>query len=63
MSQHRSFGGSSSTKRHRSVLKRYEKIEALSKKGLWEEEKGVLGLPKVKVLKIRAKKEKAAAKT
>jgi len=60
MSQHASFGGGTSTKRHRSVLKRYEKIDALQKKGLWSEENGVLGLPKVKVLKIKAKKEKAA---
>jgi len=60
MSQHSSFGGGASTKRHRSVLKRYEKIENLEGKGLWKEENGVLGLPKVKVMKIKAKKEKAA---
>lgn len=61
MSQHNSFGRSSAGAKHRSVLKRYEKLEALQKKGLWDEAAGCLGLPKVKVMKIKAKKDKAAA--
>jgi len=61
MSQHNSFGKASAGASHRSVLKRYEKLEALQKKGAWEEAKGCLGLPKVKVMKIKAKKDKAAA--
>lgn len=49
MSQHNSFGGSSAGAKHRSVLKRYEKLELLQKKGVWQESNGCLGLPKVKV--------------
>lgn len=61
MSQHNSFGRSSAGAKHRSVLKRYEKLENLQKKGLWDESAGCLGLPKVKVMKIKAKKDKVAA--
>lgn len=61
MSQHNSFGSGSSTSSHRSVLKRYEKLENLQKKGLWEEANGCLGLPKVRVMKIKAKKDAKAA--
>jgi len=61
MSQHVSFGGSGSMKKHRTVLKRYEKIESLEKKDKWKRENGIYGLPKVKVVKIKAKKEKPKA--
>ncbi|MFT5206539.1 MAG: small basic protein (TIGR04137 family) [Candidatus Omnitrophota bacterium] len=61
MSQHPSFGGSAATSKHRSVLKRYEKLETLQKKGEWSEGATILGLPKIKVFKIKAKK-KAVAK-
>lgn len=59
MSIHSSFGKGGAAKRHRSVAKRYEKLQMLRKKELWDESKGVWGLPKVKMLKIRVKKEKA----
>lgn len=62
MSQHASFGSGGARKKIRSVLKRFEKVEHLQKKGLWTEEHGVLGLPKVKILRIKAKKEKAEPK-
>ena len=58
MSQHPSYGGESATARHRSVLKRYEKLQSLKTKGDWNEEDGIYGLPKIKVVKIRAKKKK-----
>lgn len=61
MSQHNSFGSGSSSGSQRSVLKRYEKLEALQKKGLWDETKGCHNLPKVKVMRIKAKKEAKAA--
>ncbi len=57
MSQHPSFGGSTATSKHRSVLKRYEKLETLQKKGEWSDGAAILGLPKVKVFKIKAKKK------
>jgi small basic protein (TIGR04137 family) len=44
----------------RSVMKRTERIKWLREKGLWKEGDRVLGLPKIKVLKVKAvKKEKA----
>ena len=61
MSQHTSFGTGSAGGSHRSVLKRYEKLEVLQKKGLWSDDQGCLGLPKVRVMKIKAKKDKAVA--
>jgi len=61
MTIHRSLVSRSGTKRHRSVLKRYERIEILKKQGKWDEEKdSPFGLPKVKSLKVKMKKEKVA---
>ena len=49
-------------KRHRSVLSRLERVKLLQEKGTLDVGAGsVLGLPKVKHLKIRIRKEKAAA--
>jgi len=43
----------------RSVLKRIERIKWLIAKGLWKEGDRIYGLPKIKVVKIKAaKKEK-----
>lgn len=61
MSIHGSFGKSSSLQRHRSVIKRHERLKTLKEKGCWAENKGILGLPKLKILKIKARKEKAKA--
>jgi len=44
----------------RSVMKRTERIKWLIEKGQWDENKRVLGLPKIKVIKLKTiKKEKA----
>jgi len=44
----------------RSVMKRTERIKWLIAKGQWDETKPVLGLPKIKVIKLKSvKKEKA----
>jgi len=60
MAQHPSLRSGSKNKQHRSVLKRFEKIEALKKKDLWKEsENSVFGLPKVKIVRFKVKKEKA----
>ena len=48
--------------RHRSVLTRTERIRHLTDEGLWDENKSVYGLPKVKTIKVK-KKVKAAKKT
>jgi small basic protein (TIGR04137 family) len=60
MSIHSSLRSSGSTGRHRSVLKRYERLQVLKGKSVWSEEKSALGLPKVKQQKLKIKKEKAA---
>jgi small basic protein (TIGR04137 family) len=62
MSQHPSLRSSDKDKKHRSVLKRYERVKLLKEKDKWEEEKdSVYGLPKVKIVRFKIKKEKAAA--
>jgi len=44
---------------NRSVMKRTERIKWLFEKGKWSEENRVLGLPKIKIVKLKAiKKEK-----
>ena len=61
MSIHSSLRVSSAGKKHRSVLKRYERLKVLKDKSLWNDEKSALGLPKVKMQRVKVKKEKAAA--
>ena len=61
MSIHSSLRGGGKGKKHRSVLKRYERLKVLKDKKLWDTEKSVLGIPKVKMQKLKVKKEKAAA--
>lgn len=63
MSQHPSLKGTQKSKRHRSVLKRREKISILEKLGKWKEGNSIFGLPKVKSLRFKLKKEKAAKPT
>ena len=49
-------------KKQRSVLKRIERIRHFLDKGSFNEESPVFGLPKIKVLKIKVKKEKTEEK-
>ena len=63
MSIHSSLRSGGKGKKHRSVLKRYERLKILKDQHLWNEEKSVLGIPKVKMQKLKVKKEKAAAAT
>ena len=46
--------------RHRNVLTRAERVEKMISEERWEEGKGVLGLPKTRVIRLMAKKHKAA---
>jgi small basic protein (TIGR04137 family) len=48
MSQHRSLKGASTIAARRNVLKRFERVELLKKRGQWKESQKVLGLPKTK---------------
>jgi small basic protein (TIGR04137 family) len=60
MSQHPSLRSSEKDKAHRSVLKRYERLKSLKDKEKWDEKQSVFGLQKVKVIRFKIKKEKAA---
>ncbi|MBI5872910.1 MAG: small basic protein [Candidatus Omnitrophica bacterium] len=62
MSIHPSLGAAVKGKQQKSVLKRTERIKHMVAKGLWKEETKVFGLPKIKALRIKIKKEKAADK-
>ncbi|MEO0453172.1 MAG: small basic protein [Verrucomicrobiota bacterium] len=48
MSQHKSLRGSSKITAKRSVLKRFERVELLHKRGQWKEGDRVMGLRKTK---------------
>jgi small basic protein (TIGR04137 family) len=48
MSQHRSLKGTSTIAAKRNVLKRFERVELLKKRGQWNEGSKVIGLPKTK---------------
>ena len=59
MSLHPSLKIDSAGAKHRTVLTRIERIKDLMKRELWVEGQSVTGLPKTKILKIKAaKKEK-----
>ena len=59
MSIHPSLDTPEKDKKHRSVLKRTERLKSMIEKGNWKEGDKVYGLPKIKAFKIRIKKEKA----
>jgi small basic protein (TIGR04137 family) len=48
VSRHPSFGKGSKIKQERNVMKRYERIDALKKRGKWKEGNSVFKLPKTK---------------
>ncbi len=60
MAQHPSLRSKEKGKRHRSVLKRFERVKELKNKEKWKEGDSVFGLLKLKILKFKLKKEKAA---
>lgn len=46
MSQHKSLRGSGKIVAKRNVLKRFERIDLLKKRGKWKEDSKIYGLPK-----------------
>jgi len=62
MSQHPSLKSSKAGKRHRSVLKRFEKFLALKEKDILKDDSSVFGMPKLKIVRTKLKKEKAEEK-
>jgi|WetSurMetagenome_2_1015567.scaffolds.fasta_scaffold736361_2 small basic protein (TIGR04137 family) len=59
MSMHPSLAGTEKGTKQRAVLKRVERIKWLAEKAQWKEGDKVYGLPKIKTLRIKIKKEKA----
>lgn len=59
MSIHPSLAISEKDKKQRSVLKRTERLRLMLEKGQWKEGNSVYGLPKIKTVRIKIKKEKA----
>ena len=57
MSLHSSLKIDKASVAQRTVQTRIERIKELMKKGLWKEESGVIGLPKTKIIRIKAKKK------
>ncbi len=63
MSMHPSLRSSEKGKKQGSVLKRIERLKTMMDKEKWKEGDPVYGLPKIKTVRIKIKKEKAAEKT
>jgi small basic protein (TIGR04137 family) len=59
MSIHPSLNSSGKDSKDKTVLKRIERMRIMLEKGQWKEGDPVYGLPKIKTLRIRIKKEKA----
>ena len=59
MSIHPSLASQDKSSKSRSVLKRTERLKVLLEKNQWKEGDNVYGLPKIKTLRIKIKKEKA----
>lgn len=62
MSIHPSLSSPKKNKKQRSVLKRSERLRTMLGKDQWKEGDSVYGLPKIKTVRIKIKKEKAAEK-
>lgn len=62
MSIHPSLKLSDKDKKQRPVLKRTERLRTMMEKEQWKPGDKVCGLPKIKTLRIKIKKEKAAEK-
>ena len=59
MSIHPSLTSSDKDKKPRSVLKRIERLRTMMEKNQWKEGDDIYGLPKIKTVRIKIKKEKA----
>ena len=57
MSLHPSLKIDTAGAQQRTVLTRIERIKDLMKKGVWKDEQSVTGLPKTKIVKVKARKK------
>ena len=62
MTIHKSLKVNSSSVKQRNVLKRAERLTKLQEMDRWNEDSSILGLPKVRVVKISLKKKKKTKK-
>lgn len=62
MSIHPSLRSAAKGSKQRTVLNRTERIKHLMKKGKWTDASKVYGMPKIKMVRLKVKKEKAAEK-
>ena len=60
MSIHPSLSASAKAKKQRSVLKRAERLRILMDKDSWKVGQNIFALPKIKTMRIKIKKKKAA---
>ena len=60
MSLHPSLKVDSAGAQQRTVLTRIERIKELMKKGQWTDDTSVVGLPKTKIVKVKAGRRKKA---
>lgn len=58
MSIHPSLRASEKNAKQRTVLKRTERLNTMIEKKQWKEGDNVFGLPKIKTIRIKIKKEK-----
>ncbi len=59
MSIHPSLSSPEKNKKQKSVLKRTERLTSMLEKKQWKQGDDVFGLPKLKTIRIKIKKEKA----
>lgn len=57
MSLHPSLKIDTAGAQQRTVLTRIERIKDLMKKGQWKDDQSVTGLPKTKIVKVKARKK------
>ncbi|MFH1622421.1 MAG: small basic protein [Candidatus Omnitrophota bacterium] len=62
MSIHPSLRSAAKGSKQRTVLKRTERIKHLMKKGKWTDSSKVYGMSKIKMVRLKVKKEKTAEK-
>src|SRR5260221_5670406 len=61
MSIQKSLGTAGNLRRHRNVLTRSERLEAMKKEGRWKEGESIFNLPKMRNIMAKAKKKEKAA--
>ena len=62
MSQHPSLKSSKVGRKLRTVLRRYERFFTLKQKGVLNEDSSVFGMPKLKIVRTKVRKEKSVEK-